>query len=153
LSRRARGACDRAPRSSAPLRFAAGRAESRDHSARENFRLVLGVSPEQVVTHLVIYHRDPQALAEVHAPALPVFRMHEMNATVFVGAAGSLAPIDILEPFDSRAAHVEVAAHRGYRAVEIRGAMSAKKFSQVSINFAPSSDGRNNHSHVGGDLR
>jgi hypothetical protein len=97
--------------------------------------------------HLVVHHLDPLALAEVNAPTLPVLGMHEVDAAVFVGAAGGLAPIDILEPFDTRAADVEIPAHRGHGALEIRGAMVSEKFGKVAIDFTSMSDGRNNHSH------
>src|SRR5260221_493386 len=117
------------------------------HSAREQVGLAFGVAPEQEVAHLVIQHLDPLALAEVDAPAFPILGMYEMDAAVFVSAAGGFAPIDILEPFDARAAQFEISAHRGDGAIEMRGAMAAEKFGQVAINFAAMHDRRNNHSH------
>jgi len=83
------------------------------------------------VAHLVVQHLDPLAFAEVDAAALPVFRMHEVDAAVFVRAAGGLAPIDVLEPFDARAAQFEISAHRGDGAIEMHGAMAAEKFCEV----------------------
>src|SRR5208337_2735476 len=115
--------------------------------AREQVGLALGVRPEQEMTHLVVDHLNPPALAEIDPSAFPVFRMHQMDAAVFVGAACGLAPIDVLEPFDTRAAQFEVSAHRRNRAVEMRGAMAAEKFGEVAINFAAMSDRGNNHSH------
>src|SRR4029077_20122215 len=88
-----------------------------------------------------------QPLAEINSSAFPVLRMHEVDASVLVGAAGSLAPIDILKPFDSRAADVEVSAHQRNCAIETGGTMIAEKFAEVAIDFAAMSDGRNNHSH------
>jgi hypothetical protein len=73
--------------------------------------------------------------------------MDKMDAAVFVGAAGRFAPIDVLEPFDARAPHVEISAHRGDGAFEMGGAMAMKKLGEVAINFAAMSNGRNNHSH------
>ena len=99
------------------------------------------------MAHLVIEHLNPLALAEVDATAFPIFRMHEVDAAVLVGAAGGLAPIDILEPFDAGARKFEISAHRGDGAIEMRGAMAAEKFGKVAINFAAMSDRRNNHSH------
>ena len=99
------------------------------------------------MAHLVVDHLDPFALAEVDASAFPVFRMDEVDAAVFVSAAGGFAPIDVLEPFDAWASHVEVAAHRGDGAIETGGAVAAEKFGEVAINFAAMSDRRNNHSH------
>ena len=99
------------------------------------------------MTHLVIDHLNPEPFAEIDSSALPVLRMHEMNPSVFVGAPRGLAPIDILEPFDSRATHVEISAHQRNRTIETGTTMIAEKFFEISVDFAAMSDGRNNHSH------
>ncbi len=95
----------------------------------------------------MIEHLNPFTLAEIDAAAFPIFGVNEMDAAVFVSATGGFAPIDVLEPFDTRAPDVEVSAHRGDGAIETRGAMASEKFGKVAINFASMSDRRNNHAH------
>ena len=86
------------------------RAESQHHPALEGVGFALGIGPEKKMAHFVIKGLNPHPLAFVDAASFPVFGMDEMYAAVFVGFAGGLAPIDVLEPFDARASDTIEAA-------------------------------------------
>ena len=103
------------------------RTEPEYHPALEGVGFALGIGPEKKMPHLVIEGLNPHPLAFVDAASFPVFGMDEMDAPVFVGFARSLAPIDVLVPFNPRGPDVVVAAERRDRATERRGPVGPKK--------------------------
>jgi hypothetical protein len=113
----------------------------------EGVGFAFGIGPEKKMAHLVIQGLNPHPLAFVNAASFPVFGMDEMDAAVFVGFAGGLAPIDILVPFNPRRSDVVVAAERRNRATERRGPVGPKKLRKIPVDFATKRNRRNHHSH------
>src|SRR5215470_5656425 len=97
------------------------------HAEGEVVGLVLGVGPENVMAELVVDRIDPFALGLVFSAALPVFGMNEVDLPVLVSLAGGFAPVDILVPLDFRKPQVVIAAERGDRPLEVRGAVILKE--------------------------
>jgi hypothetical protein len=123
------------------------RAESKHHPALEGVGFALRIGPEKKMPHLVIESLDPHSLALVDAASFPVFWMDEMDAAVFVGFAGGLAPIDILVPFNPWRSNVIVAAECRDRAPKRTRAMGAEKFRKVPVDIATKRNGGDHHSH------
>src|SRR5277367_937407 len=98
--------------------------------------------------HLVINHLNPHPLAIILATTLPVFRMDQVDAAIFVGAAGHSAPVYILIPFDARAFDAIKAAQVRNRLVEGGSAVGIEEDREITVNLpAPAKRGKN-HSHL-----
>jgi hypothetical protein len=98
------------------------------------------------MAHFVVDHRNPFSFAEIDPPALPVFRMNQMDPSVLEGLTGSFTPIDVLVPFDARELEVVETAEFSDRFSERKRAAEAKKIRQISIDRPALAQGRENHS-------
>jgi hypothetical protein len=93
----------------------------------ESIGLALGVSPVNVVTHLVVHHAYPLPFRVILAAPLPILRVDEVDGAVLVGLSCCSAPVEILVPLDPRTLQAVEFTHQRHPPPELQGFVTMKK--------------------------
>src|SRR5262249_51750290 len=87
--------------------------QSPHHPKGELVGLLFGISPKHIMAHLVVDHIDPTPFRVIFSTLLPVFRMDQIDLSIFISFAGGFAPFNILEAFHLRILLMIETAKRG----------------------------------------
>jgi hypothetical protein len=121
--------------------------QAANHTLREDFRLALGVSPEEIVRQFVVNRLHPHPFAVINPSPLPMLRMDQMDTTVLEGLAGGFTPVNILAPFDPRRFDVVKATKIGDSSAENARSLPVKELNQPTIHVSATNYGWNEHPH------
>src|SRR3989304_3456381 len=111
--------------------------QSPRHARGKHVGLVLRIRPKYIVAHLMVYCVYPTSLRIVLASVLPIFRMDQVNLAVFIGLAGGLSPVKILEPLDARILQMVKTAKHLDRSFEILRLVFLEKAGKQAIDDTP----------------
>ena len=107
----------------------------------------LGIRPIYIVSHFMIDDIDPSTFGIILSPSFPIFRMYEVDTSIFVGFPCSFSPVKIFIPLYLRLPQAIKLTQTGYRSAKIQRATVLEKTREVSVYYSALLNRRKNHAH------